>query len=217
MSRVMAILVGLVLLVSNVSVLSGGQTPTHVDVLLLHRYVGQYQLSPTYLLTVFVDGDRLYVRAPGREARLLVPASETEFVEVGSGLRITFGIREDTRAVDHLIFEQEGYGRRAEKVGSEVGVDPATRPALQLSERVLMRYVGIYEEQPGFGITIIRRGTQLTARMTEQAEVEIFAETETDFFYRDKDAGISFLLNGNVVNALVLRQGGDDLKMQRVD
>ena len=99
MSRVMAMLVGLVLLVSNVSVLSGRQTPTHVDVLLLHRYVGQYQLSPTYLLTVFVDSDRLYVRAPGREARLLVPASETEFVEVGSGLRITFGIREDTRAV----------------------------------------------------------------------------------------------------------------------
>ncbi|GIT66986.1 MAG: hypothetical protein Ct9H300mP25_04580 [Acidobacteriota bacterium] len=68
------------------------------------------------------------MRAPGRGTRLLIPASETEFIEVESGLRIMFGIREDTREVDHLVFEQQGFGRRADKVTSEVGLDPETRP-----------------------------------------------------------------------------------------
>ena len=47
----------------------------HVDPLLLARYVGQYALSANYTLTILVDRDRLYVRAPTRGQRLLVPTS----------------------------------------------------------------------------------------------------------------------------------------------
>ena len=94
-----------VLAMSILSIPGSGsaQGPIHVDPLLLSRYVGQYELSSTYRLTILVESDRLYVRAPGRGTRLLVPASETEFIEVESGLRIMFGIREDTREVDHLV------------------------------------------------------------------------------------------------------------------
>ena len=66
------------------------QGPIHVDPLLLGRYVGQYELSPTYVLTILVDSDRIYVRAPGRGIRLLVPASETEFIEVESEVTIKY-------------------------------------------------------------------------------------------------------------------------------
>lgn len=193
------------------------QRPVHVDPLLLEQYIGQYELSANYVLTILVDGDRLYVRAPNRGTRLLVPTSETEFIEVESGLRITFRIRADTRRVDHLVFEQEGYGRRADRISAEVGLDPATRPALELPEATLARYVGRYEEQPGFGIAITREGGRLLARMTDQEEIEIFAESETDFFYRDRDVRISFRLQGDTVQALVWRQGGAALEMRRMD
>ncbi len=193
------------------------QRPIHVDPLLLGRYVGQYELSATYVLTILVESDRLYVRAPGRGTRLLIPASETEFIEVESGLRIMFGIREDTREVDHLVFEQQGFGRRANKVTSEVGLNPETRPAMVLSDDVLSRYVGEYEEQPGFGISISKDGDQLLAQMTDQAGVEIFAESETEFFYRDTNTRISFRLDNELVEALVLHQGGVDLEMRRLD
>jgi uncharacterized protein YneR len=193
------------------------QGPVHVDPLLLGRYVGQYELSATYVLTIVVESDRLYVRAPGRGTRLLIPASETEFIEVESGLRIMFGIREDTREVDHLVFEQQGFGRRADKVTSEVGLDPETRPAMMLSDDVLSRYVGEYEEQPGFGISISKDGDQLLAQMTDQAGVEIFAESETEFFYRDTNTRISFRLGNELVEALILHQGGVDLEMRRLD
>ena len=208
-----------VLAMSTLSIPGSGyaQGPIHVDPLLLGRYVGQYELSATYVLTIVVESDRLYVRAPGRGTRLLIPASETEFIEVESGLRIMFGIREDTREVDHLVFEQQGFGRRADKITSEVGLDPETRPAMMLSDDVLSRYVGEYEEQPGFGISISKDGDQLLAQITDQAGVEIFAESETEFFYRDTNTRISFRLGNELVEALILHQGGVDLEMRRLD
>ena len=210
-------LAGLLLLAALAPAVAFAQRPVHVDPLLLEQYIGQYELSANYVLTILVDGDRLYVRAPNRGTRLLVPTSETEFIEVESGLRITFRIRADTRRVDHLVFEQAGYGRRADRISADVGLDPATRPALALPEATLARYVGRYEEQPGFGIAITREGARLLARMTDQEAIEIFAESETDFFYRDRDVRISFRLDGGAADALVWSQGGAALEMRRLD
>lgn len=210
-------LAALLLLAALAPASASAQRPVHVDPLLLEQYVGQYRLSASYVLAILVDNDRLYVRAPNRGTRLLVPTSETEFIEVESGLRITFRIRADTRRVDHLVFEQSGYGRRADRISAEAGVDPATRPALALPEATLARYVGRYEEQPGFGIAITREGSRLLAQMTDQEALEVFAESETDFFYRDRDARISFRVEDDTVEALVWRQGGADLEMRRMD
>ncbi|MYH30587.1 MAG: DUF3471 domain-containing protein [Acidobacteria bacterium] len=217
LGRTRRCLAALLTLAALAPAVAAGQGPVHVDPFLLSQYVGEYRLSANYGLTILVDGDRLYVRAPNRGPRLLVPTSETEFIEVESGLRITFRIRADTRRVDHLVFEQEGYGRRADRISAEVGLDPATRPALTLPEAMLERYVGLYEEQPGFGIAITREGVRLLARMTDQEAIEIFAESETDFFYRDRDVRISFRLDGGAANALVWRQGGAALEMRRMD
>lgn len=210
-------LASLLLLAVFAPAVAGAQRPVHVDPLLLEQYVGRYRLSANYVLAILVEDDRLYVRAQNRGTRLLVPTSETEFIEVESGLRITFRIRADTRRVDHLVFEQAGYGRRADRISAEVGLDPATRPALTLPEATLARYVGRYEEQPGFGIAIMREGARLLARMTDQEAIEIFAESETDFFYRDRDVRITFRLDGGAADALVWRQGGAALEMRRLD
>lgn len=45
----------------------------------------------------------------------------------------------------------------------------------------------------------------------------IFAESETGFFYRDRNARISFRVMDGVVQALVLHQGGAELEMRRMD
>ncbi len=214
--RTVAGAVAMILALCGPSAISA-QRPVHVDPVLLNQYVGQYQLSPTYVLTILVESERLYVRAPGRGTRLLVSTSETEFIEVESGLRIMFGIRDDTREVDHLVFEQQGFGRRADKIGSEVGFDPAMRPALDLSDVMLSRYVGDYEEQPGFAISITREGDQLHAQMTDQERTAIFAETETEFFYRGSNARISFRVDGDTVESLILHQGGAELEMRRLN
>ncbi len=82
---------------------------------------------------------------------------------------------------------------------------------------MLARYVGAYEEQPGFAITITRDGDQLLAQLTELAVTPIFPESETRFFYEDTDARITFRLDeGGAATALTLHQGGSSLEMVRI-
>jgi len=195
------------------------QARLRVDPAIFGFYVGRYQLTPTFILTVTQEDDRLYIEVPGQEPRQLVAMSETEFIVYGIGLRIIFGIREDTREVDHLIFSQGGIGRRAEMLRRDVAVDdPRNRVAVGVSAEILERYVGVYEEQPGFAITITKDGDRLMTQMTEQAVVEIFASSETNFFYRAMNAQIAFWVgNDGIVQGLILHQGGSAVEMTKVE
>ena len=195
------------------------QVPADDPAAFLDTYVGRYQLTATFGLTVTREGDALYVQATGQPRAQLRPRTRTEFVVVGSGLRLIFAVREDTGEVDHLIFEQGGLGRRVEKTSEAVGaVDVGARETVEVSAEILERYVGIYEEQPGFTITITREDSQLLARLTGQAQTAVFPESETEFFYRDTTARLSFRLGlGGEVETLILHQGGSDLRLNRVD
>ena len=111
----------------------------------LDDYVGRYELTPTFILNVMRVGDALYVQGPRQSAAQMRPRSTTEFVLVGSSLRIMFGFDPVSGQVDHLIFEQGGIGRRAPKIdGIPAVVDE--REVADLAPESLRRFVGTYEE-----------------------------------------------------------------------
>ncbi len=181
----------------------------------LNLYVGQYQLTKSFFLDITRVGDALYIQATGQSRAQLRPRSRTEFVIVGSGLRLTFGIDPLSEEIDHLIFEQGGLGRRAEKL-SESEMAPA-RAAVTLNSDILARYVGTYEEQPGFAITITLEGGQLMAGMGGQTATPILPESETEFFYQSSGARVSFEMGGDgQADRLILHQGGSSLRMDRI-
>ena len=68
------------------------------------------------------------------------------------------------------------------KLHRQVAVDPA----------ILTAYVGRYELDPNFVLTVRADGNRLFVQATGQSEFEAFAESETDFFYRVVDAQITF-------------------------
>ena len=182
----------------------------------LDDYVGRYELTPTFYLTVTREGRAVYLQATGQPRAQLTPRAGHEFVIVGSSLRVIFGVRRDTGEVVDLLFEQGGLGRRAVKLADSAGPSGPTR--VDLPDAVLTRYVGTYEEQPGFAITITRDGDRLLAQLTELAATPIFPESETEFFYEDTDARISFRLDAaGAATALTLRQGGSRVEMTRVE
>ena len=76
---------------------------------------------------------------------------------------------------------------------------------------VLERYVGEYEMTPAFKITVTREGARLFVQATGQPRLEIFAESETEFFLKAVDARITFLKDG-----LMLHQNGVDQKATKV-
>ena len=192
------------------SPLEGTQISTPLD-----AYTGLYELVPSFHLTVTREGCVLYLQVTGQPRAPLAWRGEHEFVIVGSNLRVIFGVRLDTGEVIDLLFEQGGLGRRAVKSVTSVIPVPAT--SVQLPSGVLVRYVGTYEEQPGFAITITYDGAALTAQLTDMPAVVLRAVSPTEFFYMNSNARITFRVNEtDIVTGLVLHWGGSDLELARV-
>ena len=80
----------------------------------LNDYIGQYRLTDSFRLDITRVGDALYVQGTGQPRAQLRPRSQTEFVIVGSSLRLLFEYNALTGEVDHLVYELSGLGRRAE-------------------------------------------------------------------------------------------------------
>lgn len=88
---------------------------------------------------------------------------------------------------------------------------PKARTAVAVDSLILQRYVGEYELVPTFHIVVTREGAGLFAQATGQPRFPIFAESETEFFYKVVDAQISFSGDG-----MVLHQNGQNLSGKKI-
>ena len=78
------------------------------------------------------------------------------------------------------------------------------------------RYVGVYEIQPGFDLNVYLEDGRMMTRATGQGSIEIFPESETEFFAQVIDAQITFVVGPDgSVTALILHQGGRDIRAAR--
>jgi hypothetical protein len=108
-------------------------------------------------------------------------------------------------------------------VAAEVGPPNAAtsseaRVPIQLDSAVLDRYTGNYQLTPAAVLTVTRAGTRLFAQLTGQPKAEIFAQSETEFFYRVVEAQISFEVDSQGrTTGLVLHQNGRNMALQRID
>jgi len=89
---------------------------------------------------------------------------------------------------------------------------PKQRQAIPVDPNLLDRYVGRYELAPDFILTITKEHDRLYAQATGQSQVELFAETETQFFITEVDAQITFIRDpqGDVKH-LILHQAGQEI------
>ncbi|HEX3130192.1 MAG TPA: serine hydrolase [Thermoanaerobaculia bacterium] len=110
--------------------------------------------------------------------------------------------------------EQVGRGAAAFYVPE---LAPRERKAIKVDPRIVDEYVGDYELVPGFVLTVSREGDQYWSQATGQPRVELFAESETEFFLRIVDAQLTFVRDaGGKVTHLVLHQGGTDREAKKI-
>ncbi|HEY1964867.1 MAG TPA: serine hydrolase [Acidobacteriaceae bacterium] len=90
---------------------------------------------------------------------------------------------------------------------------PSERKEVSVPVNTLTRYVGVYQIDPKFSLTIALQGDRLVTQGTGQPPVPIFASSPARFFARVVDAEIEFFSDpaGNV-DHLVLYQGGREMK-----
>ncbi len=97
-------------------------------------------------------------------------------------------------------------------------VEPSKeRKAIQLDPKILDAYAGEYEVVPGISLVFTREGDKFFMQPTAQSKVEIFPESETDFFLTVVDAQITFVKDdkGQVTQA-VLHQSGRNQAAKKI-
>jgi hypothetical protein len=95
---------------------------------------------------------------------------------------------------------------------------PAERVAIKLPAATLDRYVGQYQVGQQFLFKVRRDGDRLLAQLTGQPEAEIFAESDTKFFYKVVNAQLEFVTDGsNPATAVTLHQNGQNPTWARID
>ena len=85
-----------------------------IDPRVYEGYVGNYQLAPTFALSITREGDRLFTQATGQGKFEIFPESDTEFFLKVVDAQIKF-IKEDGKVM-HLILHQNGRDMKAKRV-----------------------------------------------------------------------------------------------------
>jgi CubicO group peptidase (beta-lactamase class C family) len=77
-------------------------------------------------------------------------------------------------------------------LGASTFAPPKERKEIKVDPAIYDKYTGRYELAPNFILTVTREGDHLFTQATGQPKVEIFPETEKDFFLKVVDAQITF-------------------------
>jgi hypothetical protein len=97
---------------------------------------------------------------------------------------------------------------------------PAPREHKQISAdpKIFDGYVGRYQLEPNFILTITREGDQLFAQATDQPKAQIYPESQRDFFYKVVDAQITFETDATGhATSLTLHQNGKNVPGKRIE
>ncbi|HEX7681147.1 MAG TPA: DUF3471 domain-containing protein, partial [Thermoanaerobaculia bacterium] len=187
-----------------------------VDPKLFDRYVGRYELAATFILTVTRDTSHLYVQATGQPKFEVFPESDHDFFYKVVDAQITF-VSEDNGRATSLILHQNGADQPAKRMEGEP--PPAKEhKEIAVDPKIFDGYVGRYQLAPNFILAITRDGDRLYSQATGQPRFEIFAEGARDFFVKDFDAQLTFVVDANGRSTgVVLHQNGRDMPANRIE
>ena len=199
-------------------VLPSERKEVHIDPKIFDRYVGDYALAPKFIIKVSREGDRFITRATGQGQVEIFPEDDHEFFAKVVNAQITFVTDKNGKATA-LILHQGGADRRAPRVeGAAAAMAPKEHKGVHVDPKIFDGYVGSYQLAPGFSITITREGDHLYEQATNQKKVEIFPESEKEFFLKVVDAQITFVTDSQGhATELILHQGGRSIHGKRIE
>jgi hypothetical protein len=175
---------------------------------ILAQYVGTYELQPKFNMMITVEGGQLMTQASGQVKTPVSASSETKFFSKFVDAEIEF-IKDDKGVVSHLVLRQNNQVVKAPRISDKV----AERKEITLSPKILERYVGTYELQPGLEMAVTLDGDKLMAAANQGGETQLFAESETKFFLKVVDADLEFVRDDKgVVTHLIMHQGPTEIK-----
>ena len=171
------------------------------------KYVGNYELAPGIFITMSLDGDHFFTQLSGQPKFEVFGETETTFFLKVVDAQLTFETDNQGKVTD-LVLHQNGRDQTAKR--TENGQGPKEHKEVAIDPEILDNYVGAYELAPNFILTVTREGDHLYTQATGQEKVEVYPESDHDFFLKVIDAQITFETDSQGhATGLVLHQGGD--------
>ena len=113
----------------------------------------------------------------------------------------------------HFIVKLK-YGGPTEPAVAHHEIDAAVHAGV---DPVRVQLPGDFELQPGFVLSITLEEDGLHAQATGQPKFQIFASSETEFYFKVVDAQLTFMTGEDGrVDQVVLHQGGRDMPAGRM-
>jgi CubicO group peptidase (beta-lactamase class C family) len=100
---------------SKLALLSGEQKEVKVDQKILDSYAGEYQLAPTFTITVTSENGKLMAQATGQQKFELFPTTETDFYLKVTAAQVTF-VKDSSGNVTEMILTQNGRKGTGKKI-----------------------------------------------------------------------------------------------------
>jgi CubicO group peptidase (beta-lactamase class C family) len=94
---------------------------------------------------------------------------------------------------------------------------PKEKKVAQVDPALFDAYTGTYELEDGRSIRVYKEGDRIFAEFEGQGTAELFPESETRFFIKEADIGISFVRNETgSVHRLIIHQGGKEVPAKKM-
>jgi CubicO group peptidase (beta-lactamase class C family) len=171
--------------------------------------VGRYDYGGA-VLTVTREGEQLFAQLTGQPRFEIFPKSDTTYFWRVVEAEVTF-VKDEKGRVTKAHHKQGGQTIDAPRIED---IAPVTVDA-----KALDAVVGRYDYGGGKAIlTVSREGDRVYAQLTGQPRFEIFAKSETEFFWKVVNAQVTFVKDkdGKVVKG-VHRQGGQTIEAPRME
>ncbi|MGB3605637.1 serine hydrolase [Psychroserpens sp.] len=178
----------------------------------LKKWVGAYEFIDGVIRHITLENNQLSSLREGSRSLEIYPMTETNFIFDGGDTEYDFYAENGNRMVTMKVNGKTLTGKGIDKAV------PTERQDIKLAPEVLESYVGVFQIQPGFSITISVKDNKLFALPTGQGEVELYAEEKDKFFLKVVTADVHFTRDANgKVESLTLFQSGQELLGKKVD
>ncbi len=179
-----------------------------VDDALLTEYEAVYESDQELQrIITFKDGQLYSMRSGGSRFEIYPFEKDKFFFESkGDGVSTLHFVRDSNNEIISVTSKGTGYDidwKRTEK-------PIPTAEKIDLDDSITDMYVGKYELDPNFIISIFKEENKILMQATGQNKIEIIPFEENKFSLVDVDAKLTFNMDDNgEVTSLTLHQGGD--------
>jgi serine-type D-Ala-D-Ala carboxypeptidase/endopeptidase len=184
----------------------------------LELYVGKYQFVPNAFMIIARKDNQLSAQLTGQGPAEIYPEGKTEFFYKLVDAQILFKLDSQGRATA-LMLRQNGREQWASRVEGDAEnlQEWFGHREKSVDHGIYKNYVGQYQLAPGAIFTVTLDGDHLMTQLTGQQAIEVFPESERDFFLKVTDAQITFESDGKgPATAVVLHQNGRNTRAARL-